>query len=92
MGETTVTGEHTIVNDLGLHARPASKLVALANKFTCDVFLAKEETEVNGKSILGVLMLACPKGGTITLRCVGADAQEAHDAIAALIQEGFGEL
>jgi len=91
MGSNTVTGDQTIVNELGLHARPASKLVALANKFSCEVFIAKGETEVNGKSILGVLMLACPKGGTIRLRCVGEDAQEAHDAIAELIRGGFGE-
>ena len=91
MTATIVTGEHTVVNELGLHARPASKFVALANKFASEVFIGKDDTEVNGKSILGVLMLACPKGGVLSLRCVGPDAQEAHDALAALIREGFGE-
>ena len=88
---SATSGDLEIVNPLGLHARAASKLVALANKFSCEVFIAKGETEVNGKSILGVLMLACPRGGVLSLRCVGPDAQEAHDALAALIREGFGE-
>jgi phosphocarrier protein len=85
-------GEHAIVNPLGLHARAASKLVALANKFDAEVFVAKGDTEVNGKSILGVLMLACPMGATIGLRTEGREAAAAYAALAALVDAGFGEL
>lgn len=88
----TATGEHEIVNDLGLHARAASKLVGLANKYGSEVYLGKDGNEVNAKSILGVLMLACPKGSTISLRVEGDDAKEAYEALAALVQDGFGEL
>lgn len=85
-------GELEIVNDLGLHARAANKLVRLANDFDADVFVGREGTEVNGKSILGVLMLACAKGTMITLRCEGAQAAEAYAALAQLVRDGFGEL
>lgn len=87
-----VSGEYEIVNDLGLHARAASKLVGLANKFDAEVYVGGGGREVNAKSILGVLMLAAGKGSRITLRCEGPQAQEAYDALAALIQDGFGEL
>ena len=86
------SGEHEIVNDLGLHARAASKLVGLANKYESEVFVGREGQEVNGKSILGVLMLACPKGSRITLRAEGSDASTAYAALAQLVAEGFGEL
>ena len=85
-------GELLIVNPLGLHARAASKLVSVANKFSCDVFVGRPDgDEVNGKSILGVLLLACPKGSKITLRCQGKDAAEAYSALSALVADGFGE-
>jgi phosphocarrier protein len=87
-----VEGRHEIVNPLGLHARAASKLVALANKYESDVFVGKDGQEVNGKSILGVLMLACAQGSEIDLRIEGSDAQEAYEAITALVADGFGEL
>ena len=87
-----VAGELEIINPLGLHARAASKLVSLANKYSSEVFLAKGETEVNAKSMLGVLMLACGMGTTIRLRCVGSDAQRCFDGIAELVRGGFGEL
>jgi phosphocarrier protein len=86
------SGELLIVNPLGLHARAASKLVSLANKYASDVFVGRPAgDEVNGKSILGVLLLACPKGSTISLRCEGKDAAEAFSAVAALVADGFGE-
>jgi phosphocarrier protein len=88
----SVKGELTIINDLGLHARAASKLVATANKFQADVWVGREGQEVNGKSMLGVLMLACAKGSTVSVRCEGKDAQQAYEAVSALIQDGFGEL
>lgn len=87
-----VSGEHEIVNELGLHARAASKLVGLANKFEAECFVGWQGREVNAKSILGVLMLAAGKGARITVRCEGAQARESHDALAKLISEGFGEL
>lgn len=90
--DTQRTGELTIVNPMGLHARPASQLVSLANRFESEVWVARDGQEVNGKSILGVLMLACPMGSRVQLRCVGADAQQAYDALVELVQDGFGEL
>ncbi|MBL4684806.1 MAG: HPr family phosphocarrier protein [Nannocystaceae bacterium] len=86
------SGEHEIVNDLGLHARAASKLVKLANDFEAEVWLSNGSHEVNAKSILGVLMLACAKGSQVTLRTEGKQAVVAYDAIAKLISDGFGEL
>jgi phosphocarrier protein len=85
------SGELEIVNDLGLHARAASKLVAVANKYDADVFIRRDGTEVNGKSILGVLMLACPKGSIITVRCDGRQAEDVFDAVSELVSSGFGE-
>lgn len=90
--DTQRTGELTIVNPMGLHARPASQLVSLANRFESEVWVARDGQEVNGKSILGVLMLACPMGSRVQLRCVGDDAEQAYDALAELVQDGFGEL
>ncbi|MEX1364322.1 MAG: HPr family phosphocarrier protein [Nannocystaceae bacterium] len=85
-------GDLQIVNDLGLHARAASKLVKLANQYDAEVFVGHGGREVNGKSILGVLMLACAKGSTITVRSEGRQADEAYAAIAALVRDGFGEM
>ena len=87
-----VAGDLEIVNPLGLHARAASKLVSLANKYSSEVFLGRGDTEVNAKSMLGVLMLACAKGSTVQLRCVGADAPACHEALSTLVRDGFGEI
>jgi phosphocarrier protein len=91
MGQPATSGELEIVNALGLHARAASKLVALANKFVADVWVGRDGREVNGKSILGVLMLAAAKGARIQIRCDGKDAAEAYAALAELVGDGFGE-
>lgn len=91
MSGTEAKAELVIVNPLGLHARPASKFVAIANKFKSDVFIGNGETEVNGKSILGVMMLACRKGSSVFVRCVGDDSEPALTALSALINDGFGE-
>jgi phosphocarrier protein HPr len=80
-----------IQNELGLHARAATKLVQLASKFPCDVTLTKDGHEVNGKSIMGVLMLVASKGTTVTIRAKGERAAEAVAAIAKLIDDKFGE-
>ncbi len=86
------SSELEIVNPLGLHARAAAKLVGLANKYESEVWIGKDGQEVNGKSILGVLMLACGQGSKINLRVEGRDADSAHQALAALISQGFGEI
>lgn len=89
---STTEGEHEIVNDLGLHARAASKLVRVANAYDAEIFVGHGGREVNGKSILGVLMLACAKGTKITLRCEGPQASDAYEALGTLVKDGFGEL
>jgi len=80
-----------IQNELGLHARAATKLVQLASKYPCELTLTKDGHEVNGKSIMGVLMLVASKGSTVTLKAKGDKAAEAIDAIAKLIDDKFGE-
>ena len=80
-----------IQNELGLHARAATKLVQLATKFPCEITISKDGHEVNGKSIMGVLMLVASKGTWIVLKAKGDKAQEAIDAIARLIDDKFGE-
>ncbi len=80
-----------IQNKLGLHARAASYFVQEANRFDAEIFIIKEGQEVNGKSILGVLMLAAPKGAEITLRIEGRDAEAAMEALGKLINDRFGE-
>ncbi|MBY0489244.1 MAG: HPr family phosphocarrier protein [Gemmatimonadaceae bacterium] len=80
-----------IVNKHGLHARPAAEIVKTASKFACDITISRDDLEVNGKSIMGVMMLAAECGATITLRATGADADAALDALAALVASRFGE-
>ncbi len=81
----------TIQNKLGLHARASSFFVQEANRFESEIFVIKDDQEVNGKSILGVLMLAAPRGAEITLRAEGEDAAAAIDALGLLINNLFGE-
>ncbi len=83
--------EFEIINRLGLHARAAAQFVQLASKFVAEVFVEKDDFEVNGKSIMGILMLAAPKGSLIKVRTEGADAEEALAAIGQLINDKFGE-
>jgi phosphocarrier protein HPr len=84
-------GEFKIVNALGLHARAAAQLVKLSNRFQCDVYVVKDGQEVNGKSIMGVLMLAATQGSTVLVRTEGEDAESALKAIGELVESGFGE-
>jgi len=81
----------TIVNKLGLHARAAAKFVTLASSFASDIKVARNGQEVNGKSIMGVMMLAASKGTDITLIINGNDETEAIEKLSELIQERFGE-
>ncbi len=81
----------TIVNKNGLHARPAAEIVKTASKFTSDIIIVRDELEVNGKSIMGVMMLAAECGAEVTLRASGPDESAAVEAIAKLISSKFGE-
>ncbi|MEW8659990.1 MAG: HPr family phosphocarrier protein [Candidatus Thiodiazotropha endolucinida] len=83
--------EIEIINKLGLHARAAAKLVSCANSFSSDVFLNRNGQRVNGKSIMGVMMLAANQGSTLHLEIEGSDEQEAMQALISLIKERFGE-
>ncbi|MDY0301534.1 MAG: HPr family phosphocarrier protein [Trichlorobacter sp.] len=83
--------EFEIVNRLGLHARASALFVKTANKFKAEVKLARDGVEVNGKSIMGIMMLAAAKGATVRLSVDGIDEAEAMSAIGALITDGFGE-
>ena len=83
--------EATIVNQEGLHARPAARIVRLANSFAAEVELAKDGLVVNGKSIMGVMMLAAECGSSIVIRANGPDAEQAVQALAELVATGFGE-
>jgi phosphocarrier protein HPr len=81
-----------IRNKYGLHARPATQFVELASHYNCDVVLLKDGVEVNGKSIMGLMMLGAEMGTQLTLRCFGAeDAPECVDSLVALIDSKFGE-
>ena len=88
-----ISRQVTIVNDLGLHARAASKLVQLASKYPVEIKIGRDDMTVNAKSIMGVLMLAAAKGTDLTLTAVGDDApaQAAVDAVVELISGRFGE-
>jgi phosphocarrier protein HPr len=84
-------GTLEIMNDLGMHARAATKFVQTANKFKSEVKVEKDGQTVNGKSIMGVLMLVASKGTFITVRCEGDDAEGALAALAQLVGDRFGE-
>ena len=80
-----------IVNTLGLHARAAAQLVQTANRYQAEIHVQKDGMEVNGKSIMGVLTLAAAKGSQVVVSCQGDDADAAMAALAAVIENGFGE-
>ena len=80
-----------IVNKHGLHARPAAEMVKAASRFKCDITISRDDLEVNGKSIMGVMMLAAEYGATITLRASGPDADDALDSLATIVASRFGE-
>lgn len=80
-----------IRNKFGLHARPAAEFVKLANQFKAEIMVRKFDLEVNGKSIMGMMMLAAEYGVEITIRAAGEDAEDAVTRLAALVDKGFGE-
>ncbi len=81
----------TVANAYGLHARPAAEFVKLASTFKSEILVSKDGLEVNGKSIMGVMMLAAEKGSSLQIRAIGVDAEQAVVALCALVARGFGE-
>jgi phosphocarrier protein HPr len=86
-----VKASATITNKLGLHARASAKLTKLAGSFPCEIWISRGERRVNAKSIMGVMMLAAGNGTTVELDTQGERAQEAIDALQAMINDRFGE-
>jgi phosphocarrier protein HPr len=85
------SGRFTVINQLGLHARAATKLVQLASKFPCDVEITRDDQSANGKSVMGVLLLCGSKGTSLDIRASGDRAEECVKAIGDLIADKFGE-
>ena len=83
--------ELTIMNRLGLHARPAAMFVRIASRHRAEIWVSKEGEEVNGKSIMGLMMLAAGQGSTLRIRCDGPDADKAMEELEDLIKAGFNE-
>ena len=83
--------ELTILNKLGIHARPAALFVKTANRFACDIFVEKDGEKINGKSIMGLMMLAAGPGSKLIVYANGADAQPALAEIEALVKRKFDE-
>jgi phosphocarrier protein len=81
----------TVVNQLGMHARAAAKFVHLATRYCSRVRVARDSREMDGKSIMGILLLAAARGSTITISADGDDEGDAVHALVALVQSGFGE-
>jgi phosphocarrier protein HPr len=86
-----VSQEVAVVNGLGMHARAAAKFVHLATRFKARVRVAREGREMDGKSIMGLLLLAAAKGVTLSISAEGEDEQAAVEALVALVESGFGE-
>ena len=86
-----VTREVEVKNKLGIHARPASLFVRLANRFNCNVYVEKDGEKVNGKSIMGLMMLAAGPGSKIKIHTEGADAQKAAKELTDLVERKFDE-
>ena len=83
--------ELTVVNRLGLHARPAAMFVRIASRNRAEIWVSKEGEEVNGKSIMGLMMLAAGQGSKLRIRCDGLDADKAMEELEELIKAGFNE-
>jgi phosphocarrier protein len=91
-GGQKIEKEITIVNRLGLHARPAAMFVRIASRYRCEIWVEKEESDqVNGKSIMGLMMLAAGQGSKLSVRCEGPDADRAMEEIEELINAKFNE-
>jgi len=88
---STVTREMVVINKLGIHARPAAMFVKTANRFGCDVFVEKDGEKVNGKSIMGLMMLAAGPGSKLSVQAEGEDAARALNELDALLKRKFDE-
>lgn len=88
---STTSREFTIGNKLGIHARPAAQFVKTASKFSCDIRVEKDGEEVDGKSIMGLMMLAAGHGSILRISADGGDADEALNALGELIARNFEE-
>ncbi len=86
---STFTKEFTICNKLGMHARPAAQFVKRASRYASNIWVEKDDEQVNGKSIMGLMMLAAGHGAKLIVTAEGADAEEAVQELGALIQNGF---
>ncbi|MEE9358647.1 HPr family phosphocarrier protein [Candidatus Vondammii sp. HM_W22] len=86
-----ISRELNIINKLGLHARAAAKFVTTASRFTCNIDIVNNSQKVNGKSIMGVMMLAASQGTTLTLIADGNEENEAVEALDELVRDYFGE-
>jgi phosphocarrier protein len=86
-----MTKDFQVSNKLGIHARPAAMFVKTANRFSCDIFVEKDGEKVNGKSIMGLMMLAAGPGSTVTVHANGHDAPQALAEIETLIKRKFDE-
>jgi phosphocarrier protein HPr len=86
-----VTKEFQVLNKLGIHARPAAMFVKVANRFRCDIFVEKDGEKVNGKSIMGLMMLAAGPGSKLTVHADGHDAAKALAELESLIKSKFNE-
>jgi len=91
MADTKLSTDVEIVNELGMHARAAANFVKVANKYSSDVTVEKDGVSANGKSIMGVMMLAASKGSKIKVTTKGEDAKESLEALEKLIKDKFGE-
>src|SRR3954471_20152031 len=89
--DTLMTKEFVVLNKLGIHARPAALFVKTANRFACDIFVEKDGEKVNGKSIMGLMMLAAGPGSRLTVHAQGHDASQALAEIEGLIKRKFDE-
>lgn len=86
------TKELVVQNKMGIHARPAAMIVRITNKFKAEVFVENKDEQVNGKSIMGLMMLAAAKGECIKIITDGADADQAMAALGSLVNNGFGDV
>ena len=91
IGSATMTKDFLVSNKLGIHARPAAMFVKTANRFACEIFVEKNGEKINGKSIMGLMMLAAGPGSKLTLHVRGADAQAAIIELEALVKRKFDE-
>jgi phosphocarrier protein HPr len=89
--EKEITRDLTVSNKLGVHARPAAMFVKIANRFECDIFVEKDGETVNGKSIMGLMMLAAGPGSKLRVRAAGIDAIQALNELEALLKRKFDE-